>query len=125
MNKVILLGNLGQSPELKKTPSGTAVTNFSLATTEHRKQQDGSYADSTEWHKIVAWGKHAENCCKYLSKGRKVLVEGRNQTRSYDKDGQKVYVTEVVASQVHFVGQQQEEQKHIGGQDFGSEDIPF
>lgn len=105
VNKVILLGRLGQDPELKYTPSGTAVCNFSLATTESWSDKSGQKQERTEWHRIVVWGKLAELCNQYLSKGRQAFVEGALQTRSWDdKQGQKRYTTEINAKTIQFVG---------------------
>lgn len=105
VNKVILLGRLGQDPELKYTPSGTAVCNFSLATTESWSDKSGQKQERTEWHRIVVWGKLAELCNQYLSKGRQAFIEGGLQTRSWDdKQGQKRYTTEINAKTVQFVG---------------------
>jgi single-strand DNA-binding protein len=105
VNKVILLGRLGQDPELKHTPSGMSVCNFSLATSENWKdKQSGQKQEKTEWHRIVAWGKQAELCHQYLAKGRQVYVEGKLQTRSWDdKTGQKRYTTEILVSSIQFV----------------------
>lgn len=97
VNKVILLGRLGQDPELKYTPSGAAVTNFNIATNEIWKDNDGNKKERTEWHRIVLWRRLAEIAGEYLKKGSKIYVEGRLQTRSWeDKDGIKRYITEVV-----------------------------
>lgn len=106
VNKVILVGNLGRDPEVRFTPSGAAVANFSIATTEKwNNKQTGNPEERTEWHRIVVWGKLAELCKEYLSKGRSVYVEGRLQTRQWDdKDGNKRYTTEVVAQTVQFLG---------------------
>src|SRR5690606_16263067 len=106
VNKVILLGRLGQDPELKYTPSGSAVCNFSLATTESwNDKASGQKQERTEWHRVIVWGKLGELCNQYLSKGRQAFVEGRIQTRSWDdKDGQKRYSTEILASTVQFIG---------------------
>ncbi|HLT23220.1 MAG TPA: single-stranded DNA-binding protein [Bacteriovoracaceae bacterium] len=105
VNKVILLGRLGQDPELKYTPGGAAVCNFSLATTESWTDKSGQKQEKTEWHRIVVWGKLAELCNQYLSKGRQAFVEGRLQTRAWDdKDGNKRYTTEIMASTVQFIG---------------------
>lgn len=104
MNKVILCGNLGADPELRYTQSQKPVCNLSVATTEYR-EKDGEKQEFTEWSKVVIWGQQAENCSKYLSKGRSVLVEGRLQTRSWEnKEGQKQYTTEIVAQNVQFIG---------------------
>jgi single-strand DNA-binding protein len=100
VNKVILIGHLGKDAETKFTPSGASVTNFTLATNRRWKdQQSGEWKDETDWHRIVLW--RSENVATYLLKGKQVYVEGRLQTRNYDdKDGRKVYVTEVVAEEV-------------------------
>jgi single-strand DNA-binding protein len=104
VNKVILVGNLGADPELKYTPSSRPLCNLRIATTEVYKDKSGQRQEKTEWHRVTVWGDTAENCNKYLSKGRSVYVEGRLQTRSYDKDGQKHYATDVVADRVVFLG---------------------
>lgn len=105
VNKVILLGRLGQDPELKYTPGGAPVCNFSMATTESWTDKQGQKQEKTEWHRIVVWGKLAELCNQYLSKGRQAFVEGRLQTRSWDdKDGSKRYTTEIMANTVQFIG---------------------
>ncbi len=100
LNKVQLIGNLGKDPELKYTPSGVAVATFSIATSESWKDTDGNQQEKTEWHNIVAWRKLAEICGEYLKKGKKVYLEGKLQTRNYEKDGVKRYVTEIVADQL-------------------------
>ena len=104
INKVILIGRLGQDPELKYTPSGAAVCNFSLATTENWADKNGQKQERTEWHRIVVWGKLAELCNQYLSKGRQAFVEGSLQTRSWEKDGVKRYTTEINARNIQFLG---------------------
>lgn len=105
VNKAILVGNLGRDPELRYTPSGQAVANFSLATNESYNDKSGERVERTEWHRIVAWGKTAELCSQYLSKGRPVYIEGRLQTREWeDKEGVKRQTTEVVANTVQFLG---------------------
>jgi single-strand DNA-binding protein len=95
----MLIGNLGKDPELRYTTSGVAVATFSLATNESWKDQDGNLQERTEWHNIVAWKKLAEICGEWLKKGKKIYVEGRIQTRSYDdkNTGTKKYMTEIVA----------------------------
>ncbi|HPS93458.1 MAG: single-stranded DNA-binding protein [Syntrophaceae bacterium] len=99
INKVILIGRLGKDPEMRFTPSGKAVTNFTLATNENWTDQGGERQERTEWHRIVTWGKLAENCAKLLSKGKQVYIEGRLQTRQWDdRDGNKRYTTEIVAN---------------------------
>jgi len=104
VNKVILIGNLGADPELKYTPSQRALCNLRIATTEVYKDKGGQRQEKTEWHRVTVWGDTAENCQKYLAKGRSVYVEGKLQTRSYEKDGQKHYATDVVADRVVFLG---------------------
>jgi single-strand DNA-binding protein len=104
INKVILIGNLGADPELKYTPSSRALCNLRIATTEVFKDKAGVKQERTEWHRVTVWGDQAENCSKYLAKGRSVYVEGKLQTRSYDKEGQKHYATDVVADRVVFLG---------------------
>jgi single-strand DNA-binding protein len=101
INKVILIGNLGQDPELRYTSSGVAVASFSMATSESWKDQDGNVQEKTQWHKLVAWRKLAEIVGEYLKKGSKVYVEGRIQYRSYDdKNGVKRDITEIVLDQM-------------------------
>ena len=105
VNKVIVLGRLGQDPELKHTTGGSPVTNFSVATNESWTDKQGQKQERTEWHRIVVWGKLAELCSQYLSKGRQVYLEGRLQTRSWeDAQGQKRYTTEISANTVQFLG---------------------
>jgi single-strand DNA-binding protein len=105
VNKVILVGRLGQNPEVRYTPSGSAVANFSVATNETWTDKQGQKQERTEWHRIVVWGKLAELCGKYLEKGRQCYVEGRLQTRSWqDKDGTTKYSTEVQATTIQFLG---------------------
>ena len=96
INKVILVGRLGKEPELKFTTSGKAVCNFSLATSEKWKDQGGEVQEKTEWHRCQAWGKSAENAAKWLNKGKLAYIEGKLQTRSWEKDGQTHYTTEIV-----------------------------
>ena len=105
VNKVILVGNLGKDPEVRFTPNGRALAKFSVATSEKWTDQQGQKQERTEWHNIVVWGKQAETCGQYLSKGRQVYVEGSIRTRNYDdKDGNKKYITEIVARDVRFLG---------------------
>jgi single-strand DNA-binding protein len=104
VNKVIIVGNLGKDPELRHTPQGQAVANFSVATSESWNDKSGQKQERTEWHRIVVWGKLGELCSKYLAKGRQVYVEGKLQTRAWDdNNGQKRYTTEVVATTVQFL----------------------
>ena len=105
VNKAIIVGNLGRDPDVRFTPSGRAIAKFSVATTERWTDQQGQRQEKTEWHNIVVWGKQAETCGQYLSKGRQVYVEGRITNRSYDdKDGNKRYITEIIARDVRFLG---------------------
>ena len=104
LNKVMIIGNLGTDPELRFTQGGQAVANFNVATNERWTDKSGQTQERTEWHRVVVWGRQAENCEKYLSKGRQVYVEGRLQTREWDdKDGNKRYTTEIVAQNVQFL----------------------
>jgi len=104
VNKVLLIGNLGRDAETKFTPNGAARTTFSVATSRRWKdQQTGEWKEETDWHNVVLW--RQENLANYLTKGKQVYIEGRLQTRSYeDKDGKKVYMTEVVAEDVLLLG---------------------
>ena len=105
VNKVILVGNAGKDCELRYTPSGTAVGTFSLATSERFKDREGQQQEKTEWHNIVAWRNLAEICGKFVTKGKQVYIEGKIQTRSYeDRDGNKRYMTEIVADQMTLLG---------------------
>ncbi len=99
VNKALILGRLGKDPEVRYTGGGQAVCNFSVATTDTWKDKSNEKQERTEWHRVVTWGKLAENCAKLLSKGKQVYVEGRIQTRQWDdKDGNKRYTTEIVAN---------------------------
>ena len=105
INKVILIGNLGRDPEVRYTADGTAVASFSIATSENWTDKgSGEKKERTEWHRIVAWRRLGEICGEYLSKGKSVYVEGKLQTRSWEKDGVTRYTTEIVASTVQFLG---------------------
>ena len=148
VNKVILIGRLGQDPEMKAVGQGTTVTRLNVATSENWVGKDGQKQERTEWHRITVWGKLAEICGKYLAKGRQVYVEGRLQTRSWEDNGVKKYSTEIVATTVQFLGSANNENSASTGAgntanqtqkgsdfnfaDFGpeptfnqSEDIPF
>ena len=123
VNKVILVGRLGQDPSMRYTASGKAVTEFSMAMSE-RFTSNGQQQERTEWANIVVWGGQAEACAQYLAKGRQVYVEGRLQTRNYEKDGVKHYRTEVIASHVVFLGSKQ--QDDAAAYDGGDDDsLPF
>ena len=111
LNKVMLIGHLGNDPEVRTTTSGQSKTNFTIATPESFKDNDGNWQEKPEWHRIVAWGKLAEICGQYLKKGRQVYIEGRLQTRSWDdpKSGDKKYATEIVCSDMQMLGGQREQ----------------
>ena len=101
INKAILIGNLGGDPEVRYTQNGSAVANFNVATTERWKDQSGTQQEQTEWHRVVAFARLGEICGEYLSKGSKVYIEGRIQTRQWeDRDGNKRYTTEIVAREM-------------------------
>lgn len=105
VNKVILIGNLGQDPEVRYSPSGQAVCNLSIATNEAWTDKNGQKQEKTEWHRVVVFGKLAELVGQYLKKGRQAYLEGKLQTRQWqDKDGQTRYTTEVVAQTIQFLG---------------------
>jgi len=106
VNKVILIGNLGADPEVRFTQGGLCVATLNIATNEKwTNKSSGQPEERTEWHRVVVWGKQAENCREYLSKGRPVYIEGKLQTRKWeDKQGQARYTTEIVAQTVQFLG---------------------
>ncbi len=126
VNKVILIGNLGADPEVRFTPGGHAVANFRIATSDTWTDKNGQKQERTEWHRIVVWGKPAENCGEYLKKGRQVYVEGRLQTREWtDKENRKNYTTEVVAHTVTFLGPRPDDaQSDAGAPPQGAEPPP-
>lgn len=105
VNKILLIGNLGKDPEIRTTPNGQTIAKFPLATKENWTDQENTKQERTEWHNIVVWGKQAQMCGQFLSKGRQVYIEGAIRSRSYDdKEGNKRYVTEIVAQRVQFLG---------------------
>ncbi len=105
LNKVMLIGRLGKDPEIRYTPNGLAIANFSIATSEEWFDKTANEKkERTEWHRIVVFGKLGELCGEYLAKGRQVYVEGRLQTRSWEKDGVTKYTTEIVAANIQFLG---------------------
>jgi single-strand DNA-binding protein len=136
LNKVFLVGNLGADPELRRTNNNNAVATLNLATKEFRSDRDGNRQEYTEWHRVVVWGRQAENCAKYLAKGRPVMIEGRLQTRAWeDKNGVKRYTTEIVANNIQFLSsgagasrdqgapayaEGADHQAQMGGGDFGA-----
>lgn len=116
LNKVMLIGNLGKDPEIRYSQQGTAVVKFSIATSEQWTDKNtGNRQEKTEWHNIVVFGKQAEICEKYLSKGSKVYVEGRLQTSTYEKDGQTRYFTEIVVANFQFLDSKKDSQGQGGG----------
>lgn len=135
LNKVMIYGNITRDPELKTLPSGSAVCSFGVATNRTWKDKDGSKKEATEFHNIVSFGKTAENIAQYMRKGSAVYVEGRIQTRSWEKDGIKQYRTEIVAETVQFGPRKEgsapaksEADKQwdaMGGEEIGAEDIPY
>lgn len=104
VNKVILLGRLGADPEIRYTQGGTPVATLSVATNKSWKNKEGQKEERTEWHRVILWSKLAELAGQYLGKGRQVYIEGELQTRSWEKDGQKKYTTEVVGNTMQFIG---------------------
>ncbi len=122
VNKVIVIGNLGANPEIRALPSGQNVANFSMATTERFTDRSGTRQQRTDWHRIVTFGRLADTCERFLSKGRQVYIEGRLTTRQYEaKDGSgKRYRTEIVARQLRLLGNRADSTKAEA-----SDDIPF
>lgn len=137
VNKAIIVGNLGRDPEVRYTQSGRAVANFSVATTDTWTDQNNQRQERTEWHRIVVWGRQAENCGQYLSKGSQVYIEGDLRTRNYeDKEGIQRYTTEIYAQRVQFLsrrggGEMGQSSDGGSGDDFGAgavppdDDVPF
>ena len=119
VNKVILVGNLGKDPEVRYMPSGDAITNITMATTDSWKDKNGEKQEKTEWHRVAFFGKLAEIAGEYLKKGSQVYVEGRLQTRKWqDKEGQDRYTTEIVADRMQMLG------SRSGGGNFEVQDKP-
>lgn len=112
VNKVILIGNVGKDPEVKFIESGIAVARFPLATTEvyFDRNNNNEKKEITEWHNIVLWRSLAETAQKYVKKGKQLYIEGKIQTRSYEKDGQKLYFTEIIGNNMMFLGKKDNEQ---------------
>jgi len=126
LNKVMLIGNLGRDPEMRYTPSGKPVTSFSLAVNRNWVSADGERHDETEWFNVVAWGNLAEICNQHLSKGQKVYIEGRLQTRSWEDDnGQKHFRTEVVANEMVILTGRPEQLESLNSTEISASDIPF
>jgi single-strand DNA-binding protein len=137
LNKAMIIGNLGRDPEVRTTPSGHPVANFSVATTRKWKDRDGNRQEKTEWHDVVCWGRQAEIAGQYLTKGKMVYVEGRLETRSWEDKthGDKRYRTEIVCDNFQMLGRRGDSNEAGGGgggsapQDSGGgtfeDDIPF
>ena len=133
VNRVILIGNLGSDPEVKTTPQGVQVANFSLATSESWTDKNtGEKQEKAEWHRLVLWRRLAEIAGQFLNKGAKIYVEGKLQTRSWDDTGQKRYMTEVVVNQLEMVGGDRAGEAHTdeapaysGGGAIPDDDLPF
>jgi len=141
LNKAMIIGNLGRDPEMRYTPNGQAVTQFTVAVNRNYKDANGEWKEETEWFRVVAWAALAERTAEYLRKGHKVYVEGRLQTRSWeDKDGQKRYTTELVANTITSLQPRNRDDAggepsgapvarggapagQTGGDDFGSSDL--
>lgn len=136
VNKAILIGRLGADPEVRYTPDGLMVTNFNIATDEIRKDKNGERIQKTEWHRIVTFGKLAEICGSYLTKGKLVYIEGRIQTRSWeDRDGIRRSVTEIVATNMQMLdargapkevtGTEEETPSFLSSESLPEDDVPF
>jgi single-strand DNA-binding protein len=133
VNKVILVGNLGADPEMRYTADGTAVCRLRVATSRRYTDKQGNRQEETAWHRVDAWGKLAEICGQYLSKGRQVYIEGRLKYGSYEKDGVKHYTTDIVAENMQMLGgagpgnRAQEPEPSFGPPEGGApeDDIPF
>lgn len=127
INKVILIGNMGQDPDLKYTTNGNAVCNFTLATSEKYKDKSGEMIEKTEWHRVIVWQKLAETVEKYTQKGSKVYIEGKLETRKWqDSEGNDKYTTEIIAREVKFLDTKSTQEKpKMNGTDFSSNDVPF
>jgi len=137
MNKAIIMGSLGQDPELKYTPQGVAVCSFSIATNESYKDKQGNKVDKTEWHNVTCFKNTAEVISKYFKKGSKILVEGKLNTRNWEKEGHKFYKTGINLERFEFVdskkdGTQQSNQQQtqttkydVPSTDFDPQDLPF
>ena len=117
VNRVQLLGNIGQDPELRTTPGGQTVLNIRLATTETYFDKNQLKQERTDWHNVTVWGKRAEALSRILSKGSQIFVEGRIQTRSYEKNGEKRYATDINASNIVLCGKRQQQAKDAAEDD--------
>ena len=122
-NKIIIVGNLGNDPELRYTPQNTAVCNISVATNERRRDKSGEFQDNTTWFRVTLWGKQAENASKYLTKGKPVYIEGRLQLSEWtDKDNQKRYTLEVNATDMNFIDSRNSSDDNYSGSSGGDVD---
>lgn len=124
INKAMILGNLGKDVEYKHTPSGTAVANFTVATSEKYKSREGDQ-ERTEWHRVVAFGNLADLCSQFLRKGSKCHVEGKIQTREYEKDGKRHHITEIIAANVQFLSPKSQGSQDENHPAFDSQDNPY
>jgi single-strand DNA-binding protein len=126
VNKALLIGRLGGDPEVRYAPSGAAVANFTVATSENWKDKDGQRQEKTEWHKIVVFGNLAKVCGDYLHKGKQVYIEGRIQTRKWeDKDGINRWTTEIVANQMQMLGNKDDAPSNTSSEiDPPADDVP-
>lgn len=121
VNKVTLIGNVGRDPEVKVSKNGDSIATFSLATTYSYRPQGGDRVDNTEWHRIVAWRNLADQASKYITKGRKIYVEGRIQSRQYtDNSGQQRTAYEIVATQIEFLDSLRDQQQNGNGSNGGN-----
>lgn len=126
VNKATLIGRLGKDVDVKYTPDGSMVTNFSMATDETWKDKNGEKVQKTEWHRIVTFGKLAEICGNYLKKGSLIFIEGKIQTRSWeDKDGVKKYTTEIVASTMKMLDSKKADGEQAVNDNQPTDDVPF
>jgi len=147
LNKCLIIGNLGRDPEMRYTPSGTAVTQFSVAVNRNTRDEAGEWKKETEWFRVVLFREQAERAAEWLRKGTKVFIEGRIQTRQYEKDGQTHYMTELIAERFANLDPRQRDEEGAddvrasrpvgpgkapapepvpaGGDDFGDDPIPF
>ena len=129
MNKVILIGNLGKDPETKHLENGKQVSNFSIATSETYKNKSGEKVTDVEWHNISTFGKLSEIVEKHFTKGMKVMVEGKIKTRTWEKDGEKKYATDVIMNSFEFLGgntsSPEEKKKPVAVEDEDTDDLPF
>ncbi len=130
VNEARILGYLGKDPDSRYTNSGTAWCSFDVGTSDSIKQQDGSWKSITDWHRVVVWKKQAENCAKYLKKGSKVYIEGSMKKRSFEKDGRKQYIAEILAHKIVFLSERKLEPEGERVQEENTDtvfdqDIPF